>query len=172
MITAAHSSALNGFFDVFTGETAEDLARKLNCTEVDALAKLMSVFDRDRLAAEWINAHSHADEDGDQHHRTPGKALRYELDQIAATFPSLELREEDPETFGRGHLVLYRGDSEFFALTEYNDQPDDDTNVSGWDWEQAHHSPSGGPLHTDASGRHESDDLDDLTRLVWEWATH
>ena len=170
--SAAHSAALSWFFDTFTGETAADLGCKLNCTEADALAQLMRAFDRDGLAAEWINAHSRADDEGDRHFRSPGNALRWELDEIAGSVHGIELREEDPDAFGLGHLVLYRGDCEIFAFTEYNDRPEDDTNVSGWDWEQLHRSPSGGPTHTDATGRHEGDDLDDLARVVWEWATH
>lgn len=170
--TTAHGAALARFFDTFSGDTAEDLASKLNCSEADALAQLMRVFGRDGLAAEWINAHSHADDEGDRHPRTPTNALRWELDEITGCVPNIELREEDPDAFGLGHLVLYRGESEILALTEYNDLPDDDTNVSGWDWEQLHHSPSGGPMHHDASGRHAAEDVDELARLIWEWATH
>lgn len=177
MITAsdwstAHGAALRWFFDTFTGEAAEDLACKLTCSEADALAQLMRTFDREDLAAAWINAHSHGDDEGDRHHRTPSNALRWELDELAASVAGLELREEDPDAFGLGHLVLYRGDSEMFALAEYNDDPDDEENVSGWDWDQLHRSPSGGPVHGDATGRAAADDVDELVRILWEWATH
>lgn len=169
--TSAHAAALAHFFETFGTETAAELAAKINCTEAESLARLMNVSDRHDLAAIWINAHSHGDDEGDRHHRTPAAALRYELDELAATVAGVELDEADPDAFGLGHLVLTRNGSEYLALTEYTDTDDADT-IAGWIWEQKHRSPSGGPLHNDTVGRYAADDVDDLVRLAWEWATH
>lgn len=116
--TSAHDAALNWLFDTFSGDAAQDLAKKFTGPEIDALAQLMQVCEREGLAAEWINSHSHTDEEGDKHYRTPDVALRLELEEIAGTVPGVELREEDPEEFGAGHLVLSRGDTEILAFTE------------------------------------------------------
>lgn len=169
--TSTHAAALAHFFETFGTDTAAEIATKLSCTETDTLAHLMRVNDRDDLAAIWINAHSEGDDEGDRHHRTPATALRYELDELAASVAGIELDEADPDAFGLGHLVLTRNGSEYLALTEYSDTDEQDT-ITGWLWEQKHRSPSGGPLHHDSVGRHTADQVDELVRLAWEWATH
>lgn len=169
--TGAHDLALATFLDTWCGDMIPEIADRLTCAEVDTLASLLAVSGREGLAAEWINAHSHYDEEGDRHHRGGGAALRFELDEIAGSVEGVELEEGVPDAFAVGHLILVRG-NERLAFTEYNDNPDDDTNVSGWDWVQIHRSPSGGPLHIDAEGRCEADDVGSLAELAWAWATH
>ncbi|PPG49754.1 hypothetical protein C5D09_06925 [Rathayibacter sp. AY1C9] len=63
------------FASVFShGDTADDLATRLNCTEVDALAGLLRAFGRDEAADLWIAQHATDDDEGDAH--TPEGAQR------------------------------------------------------------------------------------------------
>ncbi|MDY0915029.1 hypothetical protein [Rathayibacter festucae] len=50
------------------GELADDLAPRLNCGEVDALAGLLRAFERDEAADLWITEHATDDDEGDAHH--------------------------------------------------------------------------------------------------------
>lgn len=172
----AAGSALHRFLATWTGEMAADVATRLACAEVDALAALLTACGRTAAAAEWINHHSRGDDDQeDAHYRSPGTALRYELDElVAACVTGIELREGEPETFGAGHHVLYREDSPAlrFAITELTDKPaDDDTReVIGWTW-RAERRDYAGPWVTEAEGTTAADDIDELITAAWTWAT-
>ncbi|MCJ1675420.1 hypothetical protein MT355_19320 [Rathayibacter sp. VKM Ac-2929] len=61
--------ALAEFVSVFShGELADDLAPRLTCGEVDALAGLLRAFGRDEAADLWITEHSTDDDECDAHH--------------------------------------------------------------------------------------------------------
>jgi hypothetical protein len=60
--------AVAEFASVFSrGDTADDLAVRLSCTEVDALAGLLRAFGRDEAADLWIAEHATDDDEGDAH---------------------------------------------------------------------------------------------------------
>lgn len=171
-LTEINIDALAGFLEVWSGDLADDLATKLTCGEVDALARLLHDHGRHAAAAAWINIHSRADEEDDEHERTPCAAIMFELDHLTATYPELLQTFEDPDTFGAGHIVLSTPDDlHRFAITERCDKPaDDDTREPiGWHWEIAHRT---GPSawHVDQVGECPADNLDELTRAAWPWA--
>lgn len=171
--TTAASAALAEFLTVWSGDLAADLATKLTCTEADALANLLRTHARPAAAAEWINFHSHGDDDEDDTHtRTPSAALMFELDVVTAAYPDLTLEHEEPETFGAGHIVLYSLDGrQRFALTERCDKPADDETreATAWQWEKAHRLIMGG-WEAVATGEEDAQDLDSLVPVLWEWA--
>ena len=64
--------AVAEFASVFShGDTADDLAVRLSCTEVDALAGLLRAFGRDEAANLWIAEHA-TDDEGDAHRTQEG----------------------------------------------------------------------------------------------------
>lgn len=161
------------FLEVWSGDLAGDLATRLNCSEVDALADLLRFYGRDRAAAEWINHHSYGDDDPDDRHiRTPETAIGYELAELIGYHPALELAEEDPETFGAGHLVLRAGDDDRFAITERTDKPADDESreIVGWAWSEQQRGAEGLWVEV-GNGQTEADDLEPLMLAAWQWAT-
>ncbi|MCJ1697834.1 hypothetical protein MT349_18790 [Rathayibacter caricis] len=64
--------AMAEFASVFSGDTAVDVAPRLNCAEVDALAGLLRAFGRDEAADLWIKEHATDDDEGDAHHTQEG----------------------------------------------------------------------------------------------------
>ncbi|TCL77894.1 MULTISPECIES: hypothetical protein [unclassified Rathayibacter] len=66
--------ALAEFVSVFSREDlADDLAVRLTCVEVDALAGLLRAFGGDEAADLWITQHSTDDDEGDAHHIAEGE---------------------------------------------------------------------------------------------------
>lgn len=62
------TDALNTFLDTWQdGHQASDLAQKLTCGELDALAELFRENGRDDIADQWIESHAPGDEQGDSH---------------------------------------------------------------------------------------------------------
>ena len=60
--------AVAEFVSVFShGDTADDLAVRLSCCEIDALAGLLRAFGRDEAADLWIAEHATDDDEGDAH---------------------------------------------------------------------------------------------------------
>ncbi|WP_219814335.1 hypothetical protein [Rathayibacter sp. AY1D3] len=60
--------AVAEFASVFShGDTADELAVRLSCAEVDALAGLLRAFGRDEAADLWIAEHASDDDEGDAH---------------------------------------------------------------------------------------------------------
>jgi hypothetical protein len=57
--------------DAFCVELAGEVATALACSEVTALAALLTALGRPDLAAAWIDAHAEGDDEGDEHHRQP-----------------------------------------------------------------------------------------------------
>lgn len=54
------------------GDCADDLAVRMSCSEVDALAGLLRAFGRDEAADLWIAEHATDDDEGDAHHTQEG----------------------------------------------------------------------------------------------------
>lgn len=102
------ATALHHFAEIWAGDVADDVARALSCAEVDALAGLFRAAGREGMAHAWINAHAWHDDRGDAHYWTATETVRAHFEEVAATVPGIELREEDPHTFGAGHLVFYK----------------------------------------------------------------
>lgn len=168
-----------------------DVAKALTCVEVDALADVLRVHGYHYSAACWIDAHSDGDDEGDAHYAEPDPApvvepvldtsayrtLMRELRQIADADAYMMLAEEDPETFGAGHLVLYSGpeNQRRFAITEITDLPegDYDREVIGWTW-ITEHRDNGGEWITDLTGSALIDTPGELPALIAaarSWAT-
>lgn len=60
--------AVAEFASVFSrGDTADDLAVRLSCPEVDALAGILRAFGRDEAADLWIVEHATDGDEGDTH---------------------------------------------------------------------------------------------------------
>lgn len=59
------TTALSTFAEVFG---AWDLATKLSCSEVDALAGMLSAAGAPEAAARWIDYHAEGDYSGDDHY--------------------------------------------------------------------------------------------------------
>ncbi|WP_455904226.1 hypothetical protein [Microbacterium sp.] len=60
--------AVAEFASVFSrGDTADDLAVRLSCPEVDALAGILRAFGKDEAADLWIAEHATDDDEGDTH---------------------------------------------------------------------------------------------------------
>ncbi|MDH2425766.1 hypothetical protein [Sphaerisporangium sp. TRM90804] len=59
------------FTDAFDPLVAAEVAQSLTCSEVDALADLLTALGRPDLAAEWVDAHADQDDQGDAHYRQP-----------------------------------------------------------------------------------------------------
>lgn len=172
MQTTSEARALDEFLKVWSGDMSADVADKLTCAEVDALARLLRAHDHPAAAAEWINAHSHGDEEGDAHHRSAVAAMLLELDVVTATYPDLTQEFEDPEELGAGHVVLYALDGRNrFAITERCDKPavDETREPIAWQWESAHRLLSGG-WEADETGEVDAAALDTLIPRVWAWA--
>jgi len=165
---------LTRFLETWSGDLAGDLASGLNCGEVEALAGLLRHYGHEGAAASWINHHSYGDDDPeDRHYRTPHAAMRFELAELVGFHPAVELREEDPETFGTGHLVLYAEENHRFAITERTDKPASDhtRDVIGWAWSEQQRGAEG--LWAEhGSGQTPADDLGPLLQAAWNWATH
>ncbi|MDX3110153.1 hypothetical protein [Nonomuraea angiospora] len=56
------------FVSAFDSYCAYDVAVRLNCGEVEALANLFTALGSPDLAATWIDAHAEDDDEGDLHH--------------------------------------------------------------------------------------------------------
>lgn len=56
------------FAAAFDARAAADLAARLACSELDALAGLLTALGREDLAAAWIGAHAAGDDEGDDHY--------------------------------------------------------------------------------------------------------
>lgn len=171
--TVEPGTPLHWFLEVWSGDAAADVAQALTCTEVDALAGLLRSCGRTAAALEWTNVHARGDDEGDAHHRTPSAALRAEFDELAASVSGLDLCEEDPETFGFGHLVLYKQNQDArIGFTEICDRPTDDPErqVIGYAWSADRRGPDGVSVVT-ASGSATLDNLDTITAAAWTWAT-
>lgn len=172
MTTTDETKALREFADVWTGDVADEVARSLSCMEVDALAQLFRAADREGMALAWINAHAWHDDQGDAHYRDPAETVRAHFEEVAATVPGIELCEEDPNTFGHGHLVFYKHNADArLAFTEVCDLPDDDPErtVTGYSW-IATRRGSDGIDQTTATGCASVDLLDVLTTTARRWA--
>lgn len=63
------SNELAQFAEVWGQELSHDLASKLTCDEVDALASLLRSGGHDALADDWINGHALTDDSDDAHFR-------------------------------------------------------------------------------------------------------
>lgn len=176
MNTTTTTAALQHFAEVWTGDVADEVARALSCHEVDALAGLFRAAQREGMAHAWINAHAWHDDQGDAHYWTATETVRAHFEEVAATVPGIELCEEDPHTFGAGHLVFYkhrddaRQDSRL-AFTEICDLPDEDPErtVTGYSW-IATRRDADGVDQTTATGSASIDVLDVLTTAAWRWA--
>lgn len=134
---------------------------------------LLASCGRTAAAIEWTNAHARSDEEGDAHHRTPAETLRAEFDHLAASIPGLSLYEEDPDTFGYGHLVFYNQNKDTrIAFTEICDRPSDDPerDVIGYEWLAERRSADGVNVVT-ASGSATLDNPDTITAAARTWAT-
>ncbi|WP_311348633.1 hypothetical protein [Corynebacterium durum] len=90
----------------------------------------------------------------------------------------IDLEDEDPETFGAGHFVLYPdGESHArFAIEEHytgTDWSDPDRLPTSWSWkaEERTRQPSGDyQWSTHASGRVQAADVDQLIDHARAWA--
>lgn len=174
--TIDKATVLREFADVWTGDVADDVARALSCAEVDALAGLFRAAGREGMALAWINAHAWHDDEGDAHYWSPAETVRAHFEEIAATVPGVELCDEDPETFGHGHLVFYKHNDDVrldsrLAFTEICDLPDEDPErtVTGYSW-IATRRDANDVDQTTASGSASIDVLDVLTTAAWRWA--
>ncbi|WP_181785675.1 hypothetical protein [Streptomyces phytophilus] len=63
------SRVATDFVSTFTGEVADDLARAMNCVEIDVLAEMLESLGAADLASVWLDAHAEGDEEGDLHYR-------------------------------------------------------------------------------------------------------
>ena len=176
IITIDGDTALREFVDVWTGDVADDVAGALSCAEVDALAALFRAAGRDAMALAWINAHAWHDDYGDAHYWSPTQTVRAHFEEVAAAVPGVELYEEDPDTFGHGHLVFYkhRDDARLdsrLAFTEICDCPaeDPERTVTGYSWIATRRDTDGIDQPT-ASGSASIHLLDVLTTAAWRWA--
>lgn len=62
-------TTLSTFAKVFGAEDcAGDLATKLSCSEVEALADMLTVAGAPEAAALWIDCHAEGDDPGDDHY--------------------------------------------------------------------------------------------------------
>ncbi|MER7063921.1 hypothetical protein [Streptomyces albidoflavus] len=57
------------FTEAFDGYTADDVAARFTCIEIEALAELLKALGRPDLADTWIEAHALDDDKGDAHYR-------------------------------------------------------------------------------------------------------
>lgn len=170
------ASAVHHFAEIWAGDVADDVARALSCAEVDALAGLFRAAGREGMAHAWINAHAWHDDRGDAHYWTATETVRAHFEEVAATVPGVELHEEDPHTFGAGHLVFYkhqddeRQDSRL-AFTEICDLPDEnpERTVTGYSWVATRRDADGVDQVT-TSGSGSIDVLEILTTAAWRWA--
>lgn len=67
-IPVAALDALRVFQETWNVDLAAELATKLTCSEVNAIADLLITTDRPDLAAAWISEHSDGDDEGDEHY--------------------------------------------------------------------------------------------------------
>ncbi|MEV8136221.1 hypothetical protein [Microbacterium aurantiacum] len=97
-------------------------------------------------------------------------AVREHLTSDAEHEPWVELREEEPEAFGAGHIVLYADNWHRFAITEQCDRPSDnpDRDVIGWEWQTAERAP-GDAWTTTATGHADTEHVRDLLIAAIEW---
>lgn len=71
----ALDAAVAGFVAVFASvELADEVAARLNCVEVDALAQLLRTTGETGAADAWITAHATDDDEGDEHYNASGRA--------------------------------------------------------------------------------------------------
>ncbi|GAA1128423.1 hypothetical protein GCM10009643_09170 [Microbacterium aurantiacum] len=100
----------------------------------------------------------------------PAYALLVQLSAAVDRAPWLELREEEPEVFGAGHIVVYAGDLCRFAITEHCDRPSDDPDrdVIGWQWQTAERTP-GNAWRTTTTGHADTEHIRDLLTAATEW---
>lgn len=174
--TIDETKALREFAEVWTGDVADEVASALSCMEVEALAQLFRAAGREGMALAWINAHAWHDDQGDAHYWSPTETVRAHFEEVAATVPGVELCEEDPNTFGQGHLVFYKQNDDArldsrLAFTEVCDLSDEDPErtVTGYSW-RATRRDADGIDQTTASGSASIDLLDVLTAAAWSWA--
>jgi Na+/H+ antiporter NhaC len=57
------------FVSNWTGYLADEIGIALSCSEVEALAALLTEMGCPELAATWIEFHAAGDDEGDAHHR-------------------------------------------------------------------------------------------------------
>lgn len=164
------TDALEAFAQTWTGDLTYDVAPSLSCPEVDTLAALLRALGYTAAADAWITEHSRTDDEGDAHYVTPAAALREHLTATSDRTPWVELHEEEPETFGAGHIVLYAGDRHRFAITEQCDRPSDDPDrdVIGWEWQTAERAPGEGWTIT-ATGHADTEHVRDLLTATAGW---
>lgn len=63
------TEAVDHFLTVWDGGLAGDIAPSLNCGEVEAFANLCRTMNEPKMADHWIEAHSIADDAGDDHYK-------------------------------------------------------------------------------------------------------
>lgn len=164
------TDALDAFALTWTGDLTYDVAPSLSCHEVDTLATLLRALGYTAAADAWITEHSRTDDEGDAYYVTPAAALREHLADASDRTPGVELREEEPDVFGAGHIVLYAGDRHRFAITEQCDRPSDDPdrNVIRWEWQTAEREPGDGWTIT-ATGHTGTEHFRDMLHATAEW---
>ncbi|PZG47454.1 hypothetical protein C1I98_13365 [Spongiactinospora gelatinilytica] len=59
------------FAEQFNGYCADEIAARLACSEVDALAALLTALGDEELAATWIEYHAEGDDEDEDHYRPP-----------------------------------------------------------------------------------------------------
>ncbi|GAA0503798.1 hypothetical protein [Microbacterium aurantiacum] len=140
------TDALRAFAATGTGDLTFDVAPSLSCQEADTLAALLRALGYTADAAR-------------EHPASDAERERW-----------LELREEEPEAFGAGHIVLYAEDEHRFAITEQCDRPSDDPDrdVIGWEWQTAERAPSDAWMTT-ATGHAHTEHVRALLIAVIEW---
>jgi hypothetical protein len=57
------------FLETFDLYVANDIGTRLSCSEVNALADLLTALGRPDLASAWIEAHARGDDSGDANYR-------------------------------------------------------------------------------------------------------
>lgn len=95
------------------------------------------------------------------------------IEKIARLVPHIELREEEPDAFGHGHIVLYNETTTArLAFTEICDRPSDDPDreVTGYRWHAVHDDEEGNTITT-LEGQAAAYNLDDIVQAAWTWAT-
>lgn len=164
------TDAPEAFALTWTGDLTYDVAPSLSRYEVDTLAALLRALGYTAAADAWIIEHSRTDDEGDAHYVTPAAVLREYLADASDRTPGVELREEEPDVFGAGHIVLYAGHRHRFAMTEHCDRPSDDPdrNVIGWGWQTAERAPGEGWTIT-ATGHADIARIRDMLTATAEW---
>ncbi len=106
------------------------------------------------------------------HRPSPADALRGEFDELARRVAGIELYEEDPDTFGYGHLVFYKlNEDSRIAFTEICDWPADDPErtVTGYSWVAERRSAAGTNIIT-SCGSESLNNHEAITAAAARWA--